>query len=130
MLHQFLENPENFLWTILVGSTLANFLILGWLVVQDLVVVAVKAAALNRRDVWIRLGKYAGIKLPTILGSDGAGVVAAVGAGVSELSIAFVQSIEMGATLEDIAATIHPHPTLGEAVQEAALRALGHALHI
>ncbi len=54
----------------------------------------------------------------------------AVGAGVSELSIAFVQSIEMGATLEDIAATIHPHPTLGEAVQEAALRALGHALHI
>jgi len=54
----------------------------------------------------------------------------AVGAQVSELSIAFVQSIEMGATLEDIAATIHPHPTLGEAVQEAALRALGHALHI
>ena len=43
---------------------------------------------------------------------------------------AFVQSIEMGATLQDIAATIHPHPTLGEAVQEAALRALGHALHI
>ncbi|WP_240435428.1 hypothetical protein, partial [Pseudomonas aeruginosa] len=25
---------------------------------------------------------------------------------------------------------IHAHPTLGEAVQEAALRALGHALHI
>lgn len=48
------------------------------------VVVAVKAAALNRRDVWIRLGKYGGIKLPTILGSDGAGVVAAVGAGVPE----------------------------------------------
>jgi len=54
----------------------------------------------------------------------------AVGEHVDELSIAFVQSIEMGATLEDIAATIHPHPTLGEAVQEAALRALGHALHI
>jgi len=54
----------------------------------------------------------------------------AVGQHVDELSIAFVQSIEMGATLEDIAATIHPHPTLGEAVQEAALRALGHALHI
>lgn len=54
----------------------------------------------------------------------------AVGVQVSELSIAFVQSIEMGATLEDIAGTIHPHPTLGEAVQEAALRALGHALHI
>lgn len=54
----------------------------------------------------------------------------AVGRGVSELSTAFSQSIEMGATLEDVAATIHAHPTLGEAVQEAALRALGHALHI
>jgi dihydrolipoamide dehydrogenase len=54
----------------------------------------------------------------------------AVGRGVSELSAAFTQSIEMGAQLEDIAHTIHAHPTLGEAVQEAALRALGHALHI
>jgi dihydrolipoamide dehydrogenase len=54
----------------------------------------------------------------------------AVGAGVSELSTAFSHSLEMGATLEDVAGTIHAHPTLGEAVQEAALRALGHALHI
>ena len=54
----------------------------------------------------------------------------AVGKGVSELTTAFSQSIEMGARLEDIGGTIHAHPTLGEAVQEAALRALGHALHI
>ena len=54
----------------------------------------------------------------------------AVGVGVSELSTAFGQSLEMGARLEDIAGTIHAHPTLGEAVHEAALRALGHALHI
>ncbi|NWB99720.1 dihydrolipoyl dehydrogenase [Pseudomonas gingeri] len=54
----------------------------------------------------------------------------AVGAGVSELAAAFGQSLEMGACLEDIAGTIHAHPTLGEAVQEAALRALGHALHL
>lgn len=54
----------------------------------------------------------------------------AVGKAVSELSTAFIQSIEMGARLEDIAGTIHAHPTLGEAIQEAALRALGHALHI
>jgi putative hemolysin len=33
VLHDFLEHPENFLWTILVGNTLANFLILGWLIV-------------------------------------------------------------------------------------------------
>lgn len=54
----------------------------------------------------------------------------AVGRSVSELAAAFSQSIELGATLEDIAGTIHAHPTLGEAVQEAALRALGHALHV
>jgi dihydrolipoamide dehydrogenase len=54
----------------------------------------------------------------------------AVGRAVSELSSAFSQSIEMGARLEDVAGTIHAHPTLGEAVQEAALRALGQALHI
>jgi len=34
VLHDYLENPENFLWTILVGNTVANFLILGWLVVK------------------------------------------------------------------------------------------------
>ncbi|WP_035627220.1 dihydrolipoyl dehydrogenase [Herminiimonas sp. CN] len=54
----------------------------------------------------------------------------AVGSSVSELSAAFSHSIEMGAVLEDVAGTIHAHPTLGEAVQETALRALGHALHI
>src|SRR5882724_11226209 len=32
VLHDYLENPENFLWTILVGNTVANFLILGWIV--------------------------------------------------------------------------------------------------
>ena len=34
VLHDYLENPENFLWTILVGNTVANFLILGWLVAK------------------------------------------------------------------------------------------------
>jgi len=54
----------------------------------------------------------------------------AVGRGVAELAAAFGQSLEMGAVLEDVAHTIHAHPTLGEAVQEAALRALGRALHV
>jgi dihydrolipoamide dehydrogenase len=54
----------------------------------------------------------------------------AVGVGVAELAAGFTQSIELGALLEDVGRTIHAHPTLGEAVQEAALRALGHALHI
>ena len=56
--------------------------------------------------------------------------VQAVGNGVAELSAAFGLSIEMGATLEDIAGTIHAHPTQAEAFHEAALRTLGHALHI
>ncbi len=54
----------------------------------------------------------------------------AVGKGVSELSAVFAHSIEMGERLEDVAGIIHAHPTLGEAVQEAALRSLGLALHI
>jgi dihydrolipoamide dehydrogenase len=54
----------------------------------------------------------------------------AVGRGVSELSAAFGLAIEMGARLEDIAGTIHAHPTQGEGLQEAALKTLGHALHI
>ena len=56
--------------------------------------------------------------------------IQAVGAGVSELSAAFGLALEMGARLEDIAGTIHAHPTQGEAFHEAALQALGHALHI
>ncbi len=54
----------------------------------------------------------------------------AVGAHMSELSAAFSIAIEMGARLEDIGATIHAHPTQSEGLQEACLKALGHALHI
>jgi zinc-binding alcohol dehydrogenase/oxidoreductase len=48
------------------------------------VIVKLKAAALNHRDVFIQQGRYPGIKLPIVLGSDGSGVVLAVGEGVSE----------------------------------------------
>jgi CBS domain containing-hemolysin-like protein len=46
LLHGFLERPENFLWTILVGNTLANFLILGWTLLE-------LHAALLGHNVWI-----------------------------------------------------------------------------
>ena len=39
-------------------------------------------------------------------------------------------SIEMAGFLDDVALTIHPHPTLGEAYMEAAAAAMGHAIHI
>lgn len=47
------------------------------------VVVKLKAAALNRRDQWIREGKYPGIQLGTTLGSDGAGIIEQLGADVA-----------------------------------------------
>jgi dihydrolipoamide dehydrogenase len=56
--------------------------------------------------------------------------VQAVGQHVSELSAEFAHAIEMGSVLEDIAGTIHAHPTLSEAFHEASLKALGHAIHI
>lgn len=52
-----------------------------------------------------------------------------VGPDASELIAEIGLAIELGATLEDVAATIHTHPTLSEAVNEAAENALGHAIH-
>jgi dihydrolipoamide dehydrogenase len=52
-----------------------------------------------------------------------------VGPEASELIAEPTLAIEMGATLEDVAATIHTHPTLSEAVMEAAENALGQAIH-
>jgi len=56
--------------------------------------------------------------------------IQAVGSGVAELSASFSTAIEMGARLEDISSIIHAHPTQSEAIQEAALMGLGHALHL
>jgi len=53
----------------------------------------------------------------------------AVGAHVSELSGEFALALEMGALLEDLSGTIHVHPTMTETLPEAALAALGHAIH-
>jgi dihydrolipoamide dehydrogenase len=55
---------------------------------------------------------------------------AAVGRHVSELSAEMTALLEMGAVLEDAAGLIHVHPTQSEAIGEAALRALGHAIHV
>ena len=53
-----------------------------------------------------------------------------VGPEASNLISEACLAIEMGARLEDLALTIHPHPTLGEAMMECAEAALGHAVHI
>jgi zinc-binding alcohol dehydrogenase/oxidoreductase len=46
------------------------------------VLIRIKAAALNHRDEWCRKGLYPNLKDGVILGSDGAGIVVEVGAGV------------------------------------------------
>lgn len=53
-----------------------------------------------------------------------------VGPEASNLISEAALAIEMGACLEDLALTIHPHPTLGETMMEAAEATLGHAIHI
>lgn len=53
-----------------------------------------------------------------------------VGPDASDLISELALAIEMGATVEDLALTIHPHPTLPEAIMEAAEAALGRAIHI
>ena len=52
-----------------------------------------------------------------------------VGPEASELVAELGLAVELGATLEDVASTVHAHPTLSEAVMEAAENALGHAIH-
>lgn len=53
-----------------------------------------------------------------------------VGANASNLISEASHSIEMAAFLEDLAGTMHPHPTLPEALAEAAEAALGKVIHI
>lgn len=57
----------------------------------------------------------------------GAGLV---GAHASELIAELTLAIEVGATLEDLSLTIHPHPTLSEGIHDAADHGLGRAVHI
>lgn len=81
-----------------------------------------RAMSLQREDGFVRVVTQK--ETNVILGLH------AVGAGVSELSAAFSIAIEMGACAEDIAATVHAHPTLSEGLQEACMAAIGFGLHI
>ena len=56
--------------------------------------------------------------------------IQAVGSHVAELSGEFILALEMGAVLEDIADTVHAHPTMSESFHEGVLKTLGHAIHI
>jgi dihydrolipoamide dehydrogenase len=81
-----------------------------------------RAMTLERDDGFVRIVARADNNL--VVG------IQAVGTQLSELSATFALALEMGARLEDIAATIHAHPTQSEGFMEAAQRALGAAIHI
>lgn len=53
-----------------------------------------------------------------------------IGPTASELVAELTLTLEFGGSSEDIALTVHPHPTLSEATREAALAVLGRAIHI
>ena len=53
-----------------------------------------------------------------------------VGPSATDLISEGALALEMHAFLEDVALTVHPHPTLGEGLMEASQNALGHAIHV
>ena len=81
-----------------------------------------RATALNATDGYVKLvaEKSSGV----LVGAQ------VIGAEASDLIAELTLAVEMGATLEDIALTIHAHPTLGELVMEAAEVGLGTPVHV
>jgi dihydrolipoamide dehydrogenase len=68
-----------------------------------------------------------------IVADDATGLllgVHAAGESVGEFVAEAALAIEMGATVRDVAMTIHPHPTFSETLQEAALLWLGEPFHV
>ncbi|MEO7933545.1 MAG: dihydrolipoyl dehydrogenase [Chthoniobacterales bacterium] len=81
-----------------------------------------KAMAVGEMEGYVKL--IFGAKHGEILGAH------IIGAEATELIAELGLAINMEATMEDIEATIHAHPTLSEAVHEAAGAAEGMAIHI
>ncbi|CAM3867634.1 dihydrolipoyl dehydrogenase [Cohnella lubricantis] len=80
-----------------------------------------RAVTLDGADGFMKIISEADTGL--VLGAQIAGVEASTM--IAELGLA----IEMGATIEDIALTIHAHPTLGEITMDTAELAMGHPIH-
>jgi dihydrolipoamide dehydrogenase len=81
-----------------------------------------RALSVNEPDGFAKI--IADAKTEEVLG------VHIVGNGASDMISEMALAIEMGAVLQDIQLTIHPHPTLPEALMEAAAVARGEAVHI
>jgi dihydrolipoamide dehydrogenase len=81
-----------------------------------------KAMAMNETEGFVKI--VADKKTKQVLGFHIVGPEASTM--ISEGALA----LEMAAFLDDLSLTIHPHPTLGESLMEAAAHAMGHAVHI
>ena len=81
-----------------------------------------RALSVNDTDGFVKV--IADAKTGELLG------VHIVGNGASDLISEAALAIEMGAVADDLRLTIHPHPTLSEALMEAAAVALGEAIHV
>jgi dihydrolipoamide dehydrogenase len=81
-----------------------------------------RALSVNDTDGFVKV--VADAKSGEVLG------VHIVGNGASDLISEATLAIEMGAVADDLRLTIHPHPTLSEAMMEAAAAALGEAIHV
>lgn len=81
-----------------------------------------RAMAVNETDGFIKV--VSDKKTKELLG------VQIVGPEATDLISEGALALEMHAFLEDIALTVHPHPTLGEGMMEASQHALGQAIHV
>ncbi len=81
-----------------------------------------RAVSMSETDGFVKM--IADAKTDILLG------IHIVGPEASNLISEAALAIEMGARIQDVALTIHPHPTLGETMMEAAEATLGHAIHI
>lgn len=81
-----------------------------------------RALSLNKPDGFVHI--VADKSTQHVLG------VQIVGPEASTMIAEAALAIEMGTTLEDLSLTVHPHPTLSEAIAEAAEVALGRGIHM
>ncbi len=81
-----------------------------------------KATAIREREGFVKL--VASADDGRLLGGT------VVGPAATDLIAEIALAVQTGLTASDVAGTIHAHPTLAEAVGEAALAALGHAIHL
>jgi dihydrolipoamide dehydrogenase len=78
----------------------------------------------------LALGEVDGVTKIVTAGKDGRIVgVHIAGPQASEIIAEATLAMRLEATVEDVAATIHAHPTLAETFREAALVALGRPIH-